>query len=152
VGLPATDDFLQTAQTLASRDSVRAYLLFLDGNPVSYLYCPAENGVLLYQYLGYDPAYAALSPGTVLQLLALESLFAERRFAVFDFTEGEGQHKEMFSTANRLCADIYVINKRFAPATLTLAHSATDKLSAIAGKALERLNLKSKIRKLVRKV
>jgi CelD/BcsL family acetyltransferase involved in cellulose biosynthesis len=150
-GLPATDDFLRSAQLLAGRDSVRAYLLFLDGRPISYLYCPVDNGVLLYDHLGYDPAHSALSPGTVLQLLVLEALFAERRFTLFDFTEGEGQHKETFSTDNQLCADIYVINRQLVPALLVLAHRATDKTSAALGTALESLHLKSSIRTLVRR-
>lgn len=40
-----------------------------------------------------------VTPGIVLQILALESLFTECRVLMFDFTEGEGQHKETFSTA-----------------------------------------------------
>lgn len=150
-GLPATGEFLSTAQALARRDSVRAFLLFLDGDPISYLYCPVEEGVVLYDHLGYDPAKASISPGTVLQLLALERLFAERRFMLFDFTEGEGQHKEVFSTASRPCADFYVVSRRLAPASLVVLHCTMDKTSAAIGRALDRLHVKSRVRRLIRR-
>ncbi len=151
-GLPATDQFFGIAQALASRGSVRAYLLFLDGEPISYLYCPVKDGVVLYDYLGYDPAHASSSPGTVLQLLVLEHLFAERRFGVFDFTEGEGQHKESFSTASCLCADVYVISRRLAPASIVLLHRAMDRAATAVGIALDGLNLKRRVRRLVRRM
>ena len=39
-----------------------------------------------------------MSPGTVLQYLALESIFDEKVNSYFDFGEGEGDHKKMFAT------------------------------------------------------
>ncbi len=150
-GLPATNEFLLSAQALARGDRVRAYLLFLNGEPISYLYCPVEEGVALYDHLGYDPATASLSPGTVLQMLALERLFAERRFLLFDFTEGEGQHKELFSTASHLCADVYVINARLMSTSLILLHRGMDQTSAAIGGMLDRLHVKSRVRRLIRR-
>jgi CelD/BcsL family acetyltransferase involved in cellulose biosynthesis len=149
-GLPGTDDFLGSAQALAREDNVRAYLLFLSGEPISYLYSPVKDGVVLYDYLGYDPARASISPGTVLQLLVLERLFAERRFMLFDFTEGEGQHKELFSTESRLCADFYVLRRRLWPMSLILLHRAVDRTSAVLGTTFDRLHLKSRMRRLMR--
>jgi hypothetical protein len=73
--------------TLAAGGQVRAYLLFDGERP--YLYCPVQGDVVIYRYLGYDPDYARMSVGTVLQWLALEELFREARFRMFDFTEGE---------------------------------------------------------------
>jgi hypothetical protein len=151
-GLPATEEFRASAQVLADQDCVRAYLLFLDGEPISYLYCPVEERVVVYDRLGYDPAHAATSPGTVLQLLALEALFAEQRFLQFDFTEGEGQHKELFATESRLCADVYVISRRWFPSALILLHLAADRTSTALGVVLERLHLRAKIRRLIRSI
>lgn len=150
MGLPADDEFVSSALALSAADALRAYLLFLNGEPVSYLYCPVRRGVVIYDRLGYDPACAALSPGTVLQLLALESLFAEQRFAAFDFTEGEGQHKELFSTSSRLCADVYVVNQRLVSFSAVMFHYAVDKSATAAGIVLDRLRLKSPLRRLVR--
>jgi CelD/BcsL family acetyltransferase involved in cellulose biosynthesis len=152
IGLPADDTFVRSAQATSKRDNVRAYLLFLKGEPISYLYCPISQRVVLYDRLGYDPCYSSLSPGTVLQLLALKALFAEQRFTMFDFTEGEGRHKELFSTGSCLCGDVYVVKRRLATASLVMLHHAVDRTSAAAGMMLDRLNLRSRMRRLVRSV
>jgi Acetyltransferase (GNAT) domain len=152
IGLPAYQAFITSSLKLSENDNVRAYLLFLQGHPISYLYCSVSERIVAYDYLGYDPAYASLSPGTVLQLLAMRALFAEQRFRAFDFTEGEGQHKELFSTESRLCGDVYVLNPRFTPIFRVMLHYATDSASACAGTVLDRLHLKSALRRLVRRM
>lgn len=93
----------------ARADAVRGFILSLRGAPVSYLYLPAQGDTLLYAHLGFDPAAAALSPGSVLQLGALRLLMAERRFARLDFTEGEGQHKRLFATDGVPCLDLLLL-------------------------------------------
>jgi CelD/BcsL family acetyltransferase involved in cellulose biosynthesis len=126
--------------------------LFLRDEPISYLYCTVISGIVNYDYLGYDPGCARLSPGTGLQLLALEALFTERRFTAFDFTEGEGQHKELFSTDGRLCGDVYVLKSRPTPTSLVVLHYATDRVSASAAAMLDRVHLRSPFRRLLRGV
>jgi CelD/BcsL family acetyltransferase involved in cellulose biosynthesis len=151
-GLPNAAAFVEAARQSSRDDRVRAYLLYFNGEPISYLYSPIVRGVVLYDYLGYDPAYASLSPGTVLQILVLQALFAERRFLMFDFTEGEGQHKEVFSTQSLLCGDVFVVNRRLAPLSVVMLHRAVDGISTATGAALERLTLKSRARRLLRRL
>ncbi len=150
-GLPDTPEFRAGMREAAARDAVRAFLLLREGRPVAYLYCPVVDGVLLYEYLGYDPELAALSPGTVLQWLALRSLFAEGRFRMFDFTEGEGAHKAFFASDHRWCATVYYL-----PATpVNLAriglHRGLDRLGDGAGALLERFGLKARVKRWLRR-
>jgi hypothetical protein len=149
-GLPDNADFLTGMRALAAADQVRAFLLFYRGRPVSYLYCPARDGILQYQFLGYDPEFAPLSPGTVLQMAALEHLFAERRWHVFDFTEGDGEHKRFFATGSVSCADIYVLDQAFGVWLLLVAHWMFDCLIRTTGRALDRFGLKHRARRLLR--
>jgi hypothetical protein len=150
IGFPAGPEFLASVLTLSKNDRVRAYILFLNNNPVSYLYCRVKDKIVTYDYHGYDPAYGKLSPGTVLQILALQDLFAEQRFTTFDFTEGEGPHKERFSTGHRLCADVYVIRRRAVPISLVMFHHAVNAASASAGILLGQMKLKSPLKRLLR--
>jgi CelD/BcsL family acetyltransferase involved in cellulose biosynthesis len=108
-GLPDGNEALAEMRALAARDRVRGWLLRLDGRPIAYLYAPAEGGTLLYAHLGYDPDHADLSPGTVLQLEAMRQLMEERRFRLFDFTEGDGQHKRLFATDAIECVDLLLV-------------------------------------------
>lgn len=107
--LPDDAESQREIRGATARDAVRAFLLFLQGEPVAYLYLPVEGTVLIYAYLGYDPAHADLSPGTVLQMGALEHLFAEQRFTHFDFTEGDGAHKALFGTDSLPCSSFVLL-------------------------------------------
>lgn len=150
-GLPADPGFLDELVALARADSVRAYVLFLRDEPIAYLCCPAVDGVLLYDYLGYDPRHADLSPGTVLQYLAFEALFREQRFRAFDFTEGEGAHKRLFGTHETLCADICFFPQSASVRFWLGLHAGLDRISVRAAEGLDRLGLKSALKRLMRR-
>jgi hypothetical protein len=149
-GLPEEPRFQEELRELASRDQVRGYLLFHGAQPIAYLCCPAQGDILLYRYLGYLPQYRRWSPGTVLQYLVLERLFAEGRFRLFDFTQGEGQHKEFFATGSQQCADIYYFRKTLRIMLLLCLHAGSQTLSEMAGKALGFLGLKQWIKRFIR--
>lgn len=108
LGAGLSDD-LETMRSLAANDAVRAFILFRDDAPASYLYLPAKGRTLIYAYLGYDPDLAGLSPGNVLQLQALKMLMDEGRFDRLDFTEGDGQHKAVFATGGMACVDVLLL-------------------------------------------
>jgi CelD/BcsL family acetyltransferase involved in cellulose biosynthesis len=150
-GLPTNAAFVEKMLRLAAEDRVRAFLLLNGERPISYLYCPAADGVLLYGYLGYDPEFADFSPGTVLHLMALESLFAEGRFRMLDFDEGGGQHKETFANVRRSCADVYYLRRTMGHRVLLSVHAFLEGLSSGAGRTLQRLGLKRFIKRLVRR-
>lgn len=149
-GIPDSEAFILEAETLAARDEVRAYLLFDGEKPVSYLYCPVQNDVLIYAYLGYNPEYMKLSVGTVLQWLALEQLFSEGKFKAFDFTEGQSEHKRLFATHQIPCANVLVLKNTLSNRLLVNGQRATNRFSALLGTTLEKLGLKARIKHLLR--
>ncbi|WP_239987504.1 GNAT family N-acetyltransferase [Sphingosinithalassobacter portus] len=112
--LPDTPEFLREMVSMAAADSVRAWLLYIAGEPAAYLYCPVVDGVVLYAYVGHDPAFNDLSPGAVLQLEAFRDLFGEGRYRYFDFTEGDGQHKRTFATGGVACVDLLLLRPSLA--------------------------------------
>lgn len=107
-GLPGDATFLREAAARAGADAVRAWLLYVGEAPAAYLWCGADGATLRYDYVGHDPAFAALSPGSVLMEAALGDLFADR-FARFDFTEGEGQHKRGLASDGVACRDLLLL-------------------------------------------
>jgi CelD/BcsL family acetyltransferase involved in cellulose biosynthesis len=151
-GLPQDASFTAEAYNLAERGAVYAYLLYLNARPVSYLYLPVERGRVIYAYLGYDPAAAEHSPGTVLQLLAMERLFAESGLTVFDFTEGAGHHKQLFATHAIDCADVVLLKRRPGALALAKTHAAFSHAETLLVAALDRLGLKKRIKQLIRRV
>lgn len=149
-GLPDSAEFCEEMERLAQQDCVRAFLLFHQDRPVSYLYCPISNGVVLYAYLGYDPDYMNFSVGTILQWLALECLFDEKIFRFFDFTEGESEHKKLFATGSVQCANVFFVRDNLRNMCLLQAQRVVDRLGKVTGNKLNQLGLKSKIKKMMR--
>lgn len=131
--LPDTPDFHREVLARAAADSVRGWLLFVAGKPVAYLFCTADGDTLRYDHLGHDPAHAALSPGGVLQLLALRDLMAERRFARFDLLEGDGRHKRLFATGGVSCCDVLLLRRTIPNRLLAWALAGFDAGVARAG-------------------
>jgi CelD/BcsL family acetyltransferase involved in cellulose biosynthesis len=149
-GLPDTEEFMGEAEALASEDRVRAFLLFDGELPVAYLYCPVTDGVLSYSHLGYDPQYMEKSVGIVLQWLAVQELFEEGIFRYFDFTEGQSDHKRLFSTHQRHCGNVFMVRRSLRNAAIIYGHLATDRLSHWLGETLERLGVKAKVKRVLR--
>jgi CelD/BcsL family acetyltransferase involved in cellulose biosynthesis len=149
-GLPEDPDFVAGMLARAEAGLVRGFILFLGGAPIAYLYLPIADGRVIYGYLGFDPAYANLSPGTVLQLLALESLFDEGIHRIFDFTEGEGEHKRLFATHEHLCGNVYYLRPTLRNQAVVRLHLATRRLSDFADRQLVRRNLKVRLKHYLR--
>ena len=150
-GLPTSDEFTADVLARAEHEEVRAYILFLHDRPVSYLYLPVEGGRVIYAYLGYDPAYAEHSPGIVLQMLALEALFAEPRLSIFDFTEGAGQHKQLFATHSEDCADVLFVKRATLTSAVATAHAGFTRAEAQLTRMLDRIGVKGYLKRLLRK-
>ena len=128
-GLPADPSPLLR---LAAAGRVRAWLLFVGGRAVAYLCCTADGATLRYDHVGHDPAASALSPGTVLLGEALRDLLAEGRFKLFDFTEGEGQHKRTLATGGTACVDLLLLRRTLANRVALAALRGFDGAAATA--------------------
>lgn len=149
-GLPDDPDFVRSMCALAAADQARGWLLYIAGNPVAYLYCPIEGGVVRYDHVGHDPAFGELSPGSVLQLEALRDLFAEGNLRRFDFTEGDGQHKQQFATGGVDCVDLLLLRASLPNRLTTVALGGFDRSMALAKQATTQLGLQRMARRLRR--
>ncbi len=149
--LPEDPSFVSDMERRAEAGQVAGFLLFLEGEAIAYLYTPFEEGRVIYGFLGFDSAHRDLSPGTVLQLLAMQWCFEREDLTVFDFTEGEGSHKALFSTDMKLCADLLLLRR--SPRLLFLANAFTSSRSLSQGSValLDRMGLKSRIKGWLRK-
>jgi CelD/BcsL family acetyltransferase involved in cellulose biosynthesis len=149
-GLPEGDDFKKQMLEDAAGNNARAYLLFDQGTPIAYLYLRSDGDVLTYDYLGYLPEYAKWSAGTVLQWLALESLFQENRFRLFDFTTGYGDHKRLFATGHVEEVNAFFFRPTIKNRIIVATHKGMNRFSAWLGDTVDRLGLRQRIKNLVR--
>ena len=149
-GLPDSADARRAMLAAAEADRMRCFLLHANGAPVAYLSLPVVGDTLVYAHLGYDPDWAPLSPGTVLQMAALEALFAEERFRWFDFTEGEGAHKALFGTHSAPCSSMMLLRASLTNRALLGARSGFDRLVSEGKTLAERSGALGSIRSLLR--
>lgn len=149
-GLPDTPQAQREMIEAGEQDAIRCFLLWAKDKPIAYLSLPVEGDTLVYAHLGYDPDWAKLSPGTVLQMEALERLFAEQRYRYFDFTEGEGAHKAMFGTAYAECASFVLLEPTIANRALLSARGGFDTIIAQTKTIAERSGALGRVRSLLR--
>lgn len=149
-GLPATPAARAAMMQAAEADTMRGFLLHAGGEPAAYLALPVVGATLVYAHLGYDPAWARLSPGTVLQMEALERLFAEQRYRWFDFTEGDGAHKELFGTHRVACSSLMLLRASLSNRALLGARSGFDAVIAETRQLAARSGALGQIRSLLR--
>ena len=150
-GLPRGPAAEAELLALAARDRLRGFLLFAGERPVSYLLLPVTESAVLYQYVGYDPALADLSPGTVLQLAAFRHLFADPPAPWFDFTEGEGAHKRLFATRSWACATVPLLRRTAFNHVLLRSSSAFDGAVEWAGRVVDRMGGRAAVRRVLRR-
>lgn len=149
-GLPVDAGFIRRMYEMAAADRVRAWLLHVGGKPAAYLYCPIHDGTVIYQFVGHDPAFGDLSPGSVLHLAALRDLHDEGGLKRFDFTEGEGQHKRQLSTGGVPCVDLLLLRPSIANRATTLALGTFDRGTAYAKHIVRKYDLGDLARKIRR--
>jgi CelD/BcsL family acetyltransferase involved in cellulose biosynthesis len=115
--------------------------------------------MLGYQYLdcyyyidvGYDPAYANFSVGSVLQLMVLKDLYTRGTLpAIFDFSTGYGAHKARFGNFAQRQVNLLLLPKTLDNHSLALAFRWTERASAALVSALDKLGLKKRLKKWIR--
>ncbi|MGI9433688.1 MAG: GNAT family N-acetyltransferase [Geminicoccaceae bacterium] len=149
-GLPADEAFLDTMMHLASCGRCYGSILYLDGLPISYLYCERQGLGWLAAYGGFDPAYAGLSPGTVHLLSVLEESFNDQDTAFFDFGPGQSDYKQFFSTHDVPCSDVLILDKTWRNRLVIETHRRLRFLTETCINLADTFRLKEHIRRKIR--
>ncbi len=150
-GLPGGEAFIEGLRARARRGAVRGFLLFLRAEPVAYMLCPVDGGIVRNAHVGFDPRAAALSPGAVLQWKVLEALMQEGVHRIFDFTPGDGQHKRLFATRSVACADVALLRPSPSVLLVLAAKMGCDLASSGGAALLGKLGLLAPMRALLRR-
>ena len=150
-GLPTDAAAVAVMRACAAAGDLRGFILFHRGEPAAFLYLPVSEGVVRYRHLGYDPALAALSPGTVLQVEALRQLFDEPALRLFDFTEGDGDHKRLFGREAVACVDRLLLRRTWRNRALLAGLAGWDGAVGGIGGIAARTGAKSAMKRWLRR-
>jgi len=148
-GLSATELLRSRLRFAAERGWMRCYLLSCGGTPAAFLLGFQHRGRFLFHEIGFDPELAKHSVGTVMQLLAIEDLFNYNTPEILDFGE-YGRYKEAFSTESFLQGKVLLFKKTAYARFLRGGHRGCTVVNRSLSSALDRLNLKTKLRQRLR--
>lgn len=93
-GFAEDDDVLAD---VASRGLLRAYLLFLDGVPITYVLGYQFHDIYHYADIGFDAVYGKYSPGCVLLYRIIEDLAHNTEVRLINFGIGDSEYKRQFA-------------------------------------------------------
>jgi len=136
----------------AHKGWLRSYILYCRGLPVSFMLGYQYGGCYYYTDVGFDPVYAKWSVGSVLQLKVMQDLYQQDgRPELFDFSTGYGEHKERFGSESRLEANVLLMPRTMRARWMAASFLASEWVSETVADALDRLGLKAKLKRLLRR-
>ena len=94
---------------LATQQSLRSYLLFVDEQPAAFLFGTQHKGLFSYEEVGYDREFSDRSPGQVLLVQVLEDLLQDNPPRVFDFGGGAADYKQLFATTTSTSGNVWLV-------------------------------------------
>lgn len=94
---------------LATQQSLRSYLLFVDEQPAAFLFGTQHKGLFSYEEVGYDREFSDRSPGQVLLVQVLEDLLKDNPPRVFDFGGGAADYKQLFATTTSTSGNVWLV-------------------------------------------
>lgn len=153
LGLRRGDVLEERMGFAAKRGWLRSYLLECGGKPAAFMLAYQYHGCFYYTDVGYDPAFARWSVGSVLQLLVMEELYEQPdRPEVFDFATGYGEHKARFGNASREEANWLLLPRSLRNSVLAGAYRRLDGLANLATSTADRIGVKQTLKKTMRRL
>jgi hypothetical protein len=95
--------------SLARAGILRAYMLLDGTRAVAFLVGYQHEETYYYEEIGYDPQYAHLGPGGVLNTLFIEELYEMKTPKLIDFGFGENTYKKVLSNLEVEADRLYVV-------------------------------------------
>ena len=108
---------------------LRSFLLLAGESAAAFAFCFQGEGVLVYEQIGYDPAFAKYSPGTILLYRLLDRLYETDTPECVDFGEGEAEYKSLLADEVTSVDGLMVLRRSYGMALLLALHGLGTTLS-----------------------
>lgn len=146
----STQKRLELWRAVAREGGFRSYLLLQGDQTLAFATCFQWKGRFVYEETGYDPDFAASSPGQVLLYRIIEDLIASDTPKLFDFGYGDGESKRMFANHQTLSGPVVLVRKTLLPMTLVRMTQCRSLLGRAARAALAKAGVLPVLRHLHR--
>jgi Acetyltransferase (GNAT) domain len=150
IGIRNPEQLKNWLKWAAQQGWLRSYLLKCGGVPCAFQVAYQYNRTFFGLEVGYDPSWSKLGVGIVQQLLALKDLFKNDPPHICDFG-GYADYKQFLANDATSEALIWLFRRRPYAFIALNTYRLFSETSKTAGGVLSRLNLKSKVKHLLRK-
>ena len=135
------DDYLTRSllTKAAKQGKLRAYVLYVNGEPCAFEYGVEYRNVFFPEHIGYDPLFRSCSPGTVLFIKVVEDLIENSNVRVFDYGFGAAAYKDRFGTKSWPEASVYIFAPRLYPVFINILQASVGGINATLHHVVQKL-------------
>jgi CelD/BcsL family acetyltransferase involved in cellulose biosynthesis len=130
--ITANEHWRNKLMGLASRGLLRSYLLRCTGTPIAYVFGYQYERVYHYVEIGYDPAAAEWSPGSVLLYLLVKDLIEGGEIGRLYFGFGDYFYKKFFGNTTFLSTTVWLLRKTLSNRLHSFNHTTFRRGLAVA--------------------
>jgi CelD/BcsL family acetyltransferase involved in cellulose biosynthesis len=134
----ANEHWKAKLMSLASHGLLRSYLLRCNGTAIAYVFGYEYERVYHYVEVGYDPAAAEWSPGSVLLYLLVKDLIECGRIGTLYFGFGEIFYKKRFGNTTFPSTSVWLLRKTLSNRLHSFNHTAFRRGLAVARRCFGR--------------
>ena len=149
-GIRNPDQFKDWVKWAARQGWLRSYLMKCGGVPCAFQVAYQYERRFLGMEVGYDSAWRQLGVGITQQLLALEDLFKDNKPGICDFGT-YAEYKDTFGNEAYSDALVWLFRRRTYPLFALHSYRLSMATAKGAGNVLRRVNLKSKVKRLLQR-
>jgi hypothetical protein len=137
IGFVGSEELRRTMKLALDRGWLRAYVLYLDDEPIAYRTGFVYKRTFFGSSTGFDPSYAHDRVGNFLLVRVIEDLCRDEVVEVLDYGRGDEQYKRRFSTSASQEADLIIFAPTVRAVRINMARSGIL-FAARAGQGLLR--------------
>ncbi len=149
LGFENNPEQLVQLRTAASGGWLRAYVLWINETPAAFNIGYHHDHIFYGYDMGYDPEFSKLQPGVYLLTEVIADLLSNGIYCL-DFHSGDSLYKRRLSNTSIEERHYYLIPRGWPGTAYALSLSASNFLSEKIGNWLDKIGLKSRIKRSIR--
>jgi hypothetical protein len=143
-------ELIRNLNIYAQEGWLRGYLLFADNRPIAYVVGYLVNGCFQSELTGYDPEFANVSPGILIQLRVIEDLINTGTADLLDYGAGGASYKQ--ELGNRIYEEgtALVCRRTLYAFSAAISERLFTEASQVGARVLHRTGLKRQLKRFLR--
>lgn len=150
IGLSDNADTRHTLELAARKGWLRSLILFSNNDPIAFQHGFLYNKCFYLTHIGYDPAWAKWSVGTITHAYLIQNLI-EIGAEKFDFLYGDNGSKARLSNDQREEQNFYIVPRKFPLSAIALLLRFFNFVMDGVGSTIEKFGIKTLIRRFLRR-